>query len=97
MDTIQPKTKELLTYYCSCQGNLVTIATRYVADAFCPKEPLYQLKTKKLQSKMYLTQTLTCRLIDSLTHKIGRLVYWRESKSNHSQETSNILMFGHIH
>ena len=24
MDSIQLKTKELLTYYCGCQGNLVT-------------------------------------------------------------------------
>ena len=39
MDSIQLKTKELLTYCCGCHGNLVTIATRYVADAYCPKEP----------------------------------------------------------
>ena len=34
-----------------------------------------RVKTKQLQSKMYLTQTQTCRLKDSdpLTHKIGRL------------------------
>ena len=63
MDSIRLKTKELLTYYCGCHGNLVTIATRYAADAYCPKEPPYhnmdsiQLKTKELQSKMYLTQT----------------------------------------
>ena len=81
MDSIQLKTKELLTYYCGCHGNLVTIATRYVADAYCPKKPPYQIwtqyKTKELESKMYLTQTQTGRLgfIDSLDsfYKIGRL------------------------
>ena len=41
MDSIQLKTKELGTYYCGCHGDLVTIATRYVAVAYCPKEPLY--------------------------------------------------------
>ena len=39
MNSTQPKTKQLVTYYCGCHGNLVTIATRYVADAYCPKEP----------------------------------------------------------
>ena len=55
MDSIQLKTKELLTYCCGCHGNLVTIATRYVADAiatryvadaYCPKEPPYQIWTQ---------------------------------------------------
>ena len=46
IDSIRPKTKELLSYYCGCHGNLVTIATRYVADAFCPKEPPYQIWTQ---------------------------------------------------
>ena len=39
MNSIQLKTKELGTYYCGCHGNLATIAMRYVADAYCPKEP----------------------------------------------------------
>ena len=38
MDAIGLKTKELLTYHYGCHGNLVIIATRYVADAYCPKE-----------------------------------------------------------
>ena len=38
MDLIRLKTKELLTYYCGCHGNLVIIAMRYMADAYCPKE-----------------------------------------------------------
>ena len=38
MDSIGLKTKELLTYYCGYHGNLVTIAMRYVADSYCPKE-----------------------------------------------------------
>ena len=51
MDSVRPKTKELLTYHCSCHGNLVTIATRYMADVYSPKEPnmdSIRLKTKKL-------------------------------------------------
>ena len=54
MDSIRLKIKELVTYYCGCHGNLITIATRYMADACCSKEsPLpnmdsIQLKTKEL-------------------------------------------------
>ena len=29
VDSIQLKTKELLTFHCGCHGSLVTIATRY--------------------------------------------------------------------
>ena len=36
--SIQLTTKELLTYLCGYHGDLVIIATRYVADAYCPKE-----------------------------------------------------------
>ena len=46
MDLIQLKTKELLTHHCSCHGNLVTMATKYVADTYCPKEPPYQIWTQ---------------------------------------------------
>ena len=38
--------KELLTYYCGCHGNLVTIAVRYVDDAYRPTEPPYQILTQ---------------------------------------------------
>ena len=75
---VRPKTKELLTYYCGCHGNLVTIATRYVADAFCPKEPPYQIWTQcDLRQRSYKAKC-RLRLIDSdsfthWTHKIGRL------------------------
>ena len=34
MDSIRLKTKELLTYYCGCHGNLVTLATRFDPDAY---------------------------------------------------------------
>ena len=40
------KAKELLPYHCGCHGNLATIAMRYVADAYCPKEPPYQIWTE---------------------------------------------------
>ena len=43
MDSIQLKTKELLTYHCGCHGILVTIATRYVADANRLIKPSYQM------------------------------------------------------
>ena len=46
MNSIRLKTKELLTHHCSCQGNLVTIATKYVADVCCPKDPPYQIWTQ---------------------------------------------------
>ena len=45
IDSILPKTKELVRYYCGCHGNLVTIATRFVAGAYCPEEPPYQIWT----------------------------------------------------
>ena len=43
MDLIWLKTEELLTYQCGFHGNLVTIATMYVVDVYCPKEPPYQI------------------------------------------------------
>ena len=46
MDSIQLKTKELFTYHCGRHGNLVTIAKRYVADAYRLKEPPYQSWTQ---------------------------------------------------
>ena len=46
MDSIQLETKELFTYYCGCHGNLVTIATRYVADANRSIKPSYQIWTQ---------------------------------------------------
>ena len=38
VNSIRLKTKELLTYQCGCHSNLVTIAMRYVLDAYHPKE-----------------------------------------------------------
>ena len=81
MDSIRLKTKELSTFYCGCHGNLVTIATRYVADAYCPKEPPYQTWTQyDLRQRSYKAKCIRLRLklvdSDSLTHwthKIGRL------------------------
>ena len=46
MDSIRLKTKELYGYYYGCHGNLVTMATRYVADDYCLKEPPYQIWTQ---------------------------------------------------
>ena len=63
MDSIRLKTQELLTYHCGCHGNPVTIAARYVVGAYraIANMDSMRLKTKELQSKMYLTS-------DSLTH-----------------------------
>ena len=46
VDSIWLEAKELLTYHCGCHGNLVTIATRYAADAYLLKEPPYQIWTQ---------------------------------------------------
>ena len=43
VDSIALKTKELLTHHCSCHGNLVTKAMRYVVDGYCPKEAPCQI------------------------------------------------------
>ena len=43
MGSIGLKTNELLINQCGCHGNLVTLATRYVADAYCPKEAPCQI------------------------------------------------------
>ena len=32
------ETKDLLRNHCSCHGNLVSVAVKYAADAYCPKE-----------------------------------------------------------
>ena len=54
VDSIWLKTKELLTYHYGCHGNLVTIATKYVADAIHPK---------KLRTKYDLNRTQNKRVI----------------------------------
>ena len=43
MGSIGLRTKELLTDHCGRYGNLVTIATRYVTYAYCPKEAPCQI------------------------------------------------------
>ena len=45
INSLQLKTKELLGFHSGCHGNSVTIITRYVADAYCLKEALYQIRT----------------------------------------------------
>ena len=69
MDSIQFKSKELLTYHCGCHGNLVTTETRYVADAYRLIEPPYQILTQyDLRQRCYKVKCiwLRLRLIDSL-------------------------------
>ena len=38
MNSIHLKTNDLLKYHCSCHINLVAVAMKYAADAYCPKE-----------------------------------------------------------
>ena len=60
------KTEELLTYHCSCHGNLVTIATWYVVDAYRPIEPPYEIWTQyALRQRSYKVKYILLGLIDS--------------------------------
>ena len=43
VDSIWLKAKESLTFHNGCHSNLVTIAMRYVADAYHPKKGSYQI------------------------------------------------------
>ena len=43
---LKAQAKELLRFHSGHHGNLVTIAKRHVADAYCPKEPPYQIWTQ---------------------------------------------------
>ena len=43
VDLIWLKANKLLSYHYGCHSNLVTIATRYVADAYRPKKGSYQI------------------------------------------------------
>ena len=43
MISVGLKTYKLLRYHCSCHGKLVTIAMRYVADAYRPRKASYQI------------------------------------------------------
>ena len=59
MGSIGLKTKELLIDQCGCHSNLVTIATRYVADAYCPKEPPCQIWSQyDLRQRSYKARNL---------------------------------------
>ena len=42
MNSIGIKTKKLETFYFGCNGNQVSIATRYETDAYCPSQALCQ-------------------------------------------------------
>ena len=46
MNSNRVKTKKLLTFDSGCHGNWITIAMRYVADAYLPKEAPYQIRTE---------------------------------------------------
>ena len=59
MGSTELKTKKILTYHCGCHGNLVTIATKYVADAYCLKEaPCQILNQYGLRQRSYKVRKL---------------------------------------
>ena len=58
MNSIRPKTKELVKFHSGCNGNPVTTAMRYMADAYHPNENLIRLKANVLQSEMYFPTIL---------------------------------------
>ena len=65
VDSIWLKTKELLTYHYGCHSNLVTIATRHVADAYHPKKLPYQiLPHYDSRQKSYLYNTVVAEVCD---------------------------------
>ena len=57
VDSIWLKTNKLLTYHYGCHSNLVTIATRYVADAYHPNKDhtKYDLNRTKDKRVIYIT------------------------------------------
>ena len=59
MNSNRLKSKELLTFHSGCYGNWVTIATRYVADAYHSKETPYQILSQiDLKQRSYKRFTL---------------------------------------
>ena len=51
--------QRLLSYYCGCHGNLVTIATSYAADAYVPTSiPI--MDSIQLKRKEFLTYHCGC-------------------------------------
>ena len=56
VDSIWLETNKLLTYHYGCHSNLVTIATRYVADAYHPKKVYtkYELNSSKDKRVIYI-------------------------------------------
>ena len=57
VDSIWLKTNKLLTYHYGFHSNLVTIATRYVADAYHPKKfhTKYDLNRNQDKRVIYIT------------------------------------------
>ena len=56
MNLIQLEAKELLRYYCGCHGDLVSIATKYVADACYLKEAQCQtLRQRSYQADVAIS------------------------------------------
>ena len=58
VDSIWLKTNKLLSYHYDCHSNLVTMGTRYVADAYHPKKVHAKYDLNKAQDKRVIYITL---------------------------------------
>ena len=52
MSSIHLNTRQLLRYHCSCYGNLVAVAMKYVVDAYYPKKHHAKYKVNTTQEEV---------------------------------------------
>ena len=101
VDSVWLKTKELLSYHRGCHGNLVTIATRYAADAYLPKKPSYQILTKSNLRKKSCWRITVVTIVTRYVADAYRLIEppyqiwnqydWRQSKMYLTQTQTHRL------
>ena len=68
MKSIKLMTKELFRYHCDCHGNLITIAMRYMVDAYHPKKAfpkndLYRTRDNRIIYIHYNQVTIATRSV----------------------------------
>ena len=73
--------ERVMTYYCGCHGKSVTIATTYVADAYRPIKPPYQIWTQ--YGLRQRSHNVKCIGLTHWTHKIGNLSCNKLQKENY--------------
>ena len=76
INVIHLKTKELLRYYCSFHGNLVTVAMKYVSRKRNAKYELYMILTKSINFSCHgdLVSTSTRHVACDAYHLQGYLM-----------------------